>query len=256
VTHASNLSGPRSGRGEPAGESTRRPGAGARALLLDVGAVITRTLFESHRDTEQVLGLPAGTLTWLGPIDPSTDALWRRMLAGGITERNYWEQRALEVGTLLGERWQPVDLFRRARHPEPDRSVRPEAVAAVAAARAAGARVGVLSNELELFLGKAFAEGATLLRAMDAIVDGTRTRVLKPDLRAYALATEALGVPAADTVFVDDQPRNVEGARAAGLRAVWFDVRDARGSFEAALRALDALPAAGPAREPTHRGTP
>lgn len=230
--------------------------AGARALLLDVGAVITRTLFESHRDTEQVLGLPAGTLTWLGPIDPTTDALWRRMLAGAITERNYWEQRAQEVGTLLGERWQPADLFRRARHPEPDRSVRPEAVAAVAAARAAGARVGVLSNELELFLGPAFVAGATLLRAMDVVVDGSHTRVLKPDVRAYALATEALGVPAARTVFVDDQPRNVEGARSAGLQAVWFDVRDARGSFEAALRALDALPAWGTAQRTTDRGTP
>ena len=57
------------------------------ALLLDFGAVISTSLFECHRETEQLLGLRPGSLTWLGPIDPSTDALWRSMLRGEITER-------------------------------------------------------------------------------------------------------------------------------------------------------------------------
>jgi putative hydrolase of the HAD superfamily len=34
------------------------------ALVLDFGGVISRTLFDTHAQTEQALVLPAGTLTW------------------------------------------------------------------------------------------------------------------------------------------------------------------------------------------------
>ena len=36
----------------------------AKALILDFGGVITRTMFETHAATELALGLPAGSLTW------------------------------------------------------------------------------------------------------------------------------------------------------------------------------------------------
>ena len=52
-----------------------------QALVLDFGGVISRTLFETHDTTERALGLPAGTLTWRGPFDPASDALWREMQA-------------------------------------------------------------------------------------------------------------------------------------------------------------------------------
>jgi putative hydrolase of the HAD superfamily len=31
------------------------------ALIFDFGGVISKTLFETHADTEQALGLPSGT---------------------------------------------------------------------------------------------------------------------------------------------------------------------------------------------------
>ena len=49
---------------------------GNRALILDFGGVVTRTLFETHDITERSLGLPAGTLTWRGPFDTTTDPLF------------------------------------------------------------------------------------------------------------------------------------------------------------------------------------
>jgi len=61
-----------------------------RALVLDFGGVISRTLFETHGQTEAALGLPAGTLTWRGPFDPASDALWCDMQAGRLSERDYW----------------------------------------------------------------------------------------------------------------------------------------------------------------------
>ncbi len=82
-----------------------------RALILDFGGVVTRTLFETHDITEKSLGLPAGSLSWLGPFDTSTDPLWVSMQRREITERQYWEARAAEVGRLLHA--QAVQLLAR-----------------------------------------------------------------------------------------------------------------------------------------------
>jgi putative hydrolase of the HAD superfamily len=119
----------------------------ADALVLDFGGVITRTLFETHDITERSLGLPAGTLTWMGPFDPDNDPLWQRMQADEISEREYWQERIGEVGRLIGEQWSSINSFmRRARAVEPAAFVRPEAVVAIEEVNAAGKRVAVLSN--------------------------------------------------------------------------------------------------------------
>jgi putative hydrolase of the HAD superfamily len=211
----------------------------AEALVLDFGGVITRTLFETHDQTERSLGLPAGTLTWMGPFDPDTDPLWQRMLSDEISEREYWQARAGEVGRLVGEEWDSVDtLLRRVRAADPDEFVRPEAIAAIGEAKAAGKRVAVLSNDLDLFYGPEFRQQFSLMDEFDAVVDATYTKVLKPDPRAYRLLLDAIRLPAESCVFVDDQQRNIDGARAVGLKAVYFDVRDARASYNAALAVL------------------
>lgn len=211
----------------------------AKALVLDFGGVITKTLFETHAETETALGLKPGTLTWRGPFDPDTDLLWRRMQAGEISERDYWLARARETGALLGETWDRMDqLLRRARGADLMRSVRPEALAAIRTAKAAGKRLAILSNELDLFYGADFRETLPFLADFALIVDATYTKILKPDPRAYRLVTDGLGLAAPDCVFVDDQVKNVRGAEAVGMRAVHFDVRDPADGFARALARL------------------
>ena len=48
--------------------------------------------------------------------------------------------------------------------------------------------------------------------------------MLKPDPRIYHLVLDRLGLPAEQCLFVDDQPGNIEGARAVGMQTEWFDV--------------------------------
>ena len=211
-----------------------------KGLLLDFGGVISVTMFERHARTEQALGLAPGTLTWLGPFDAQGDALWRDMCADNIAEREYWARRAAQVGRLLGEDWDTLTLFRRTHGPNPNLNVRPEATRIVRKAKAAGARVGILSNELELFYGRETIDNLDILKLMDCLIDATHTHILKPDPRAYALGVEAMGMPASEIVFVDDQARNVEGARKAGLVAVHFDVTRPGESFAEAERLLGA----------------
>ena len=210
-----------------------------KALILDFGGVISRTLFETHDVTERALGLKPGTLKWRGPFDPLTDDLWQMMQRRDINERDYWLQRTKEVGALVGEEWTSMETFvQRARGAEPETIVRPEAIWAIDEAQAAGCRLAILSNELDLFYGKQLRERLPLLEKFDVISDATYTGILKPDARAYGACLSALDLPAQDCVFVDDQLKNVEGAEAVGLPTVHFDVTNPKSSYARALAAL------------------
>lgn len=208
---------------------------GERALILDFGGVVTRTLFETHDVTERTLGLKPGSLTWRGPFAPETDPLWVSMQRHEISERDYWLTRAREVGRMVGEDWTDMQTFvRRARGAEPELVLRPEARAAILRVKAAGLKLAILSNELDLFYGVEFRRRFPLIDRFDVIVDATHTGILKPDPRAYEQVLAELGLPREACVFVDDQLRNIEGAGAVRLPFVHFDVtRPAEGYAQA-----------------------
>ena len=211
----------------------------SKALVLDFGGVISRTVFETHADNERALGLAPGTLAWRGPFDPEGDHLWRDMQAGLISERDYWYARARETGKRVGEEWTTLPQFlQRIRGDQPANAIRPEALAAIAATRRAGRKLAILSNELDLFYGAGFRAKLPFLADFDLIVDATYTGILKPDCRAYQSIGDGLALPLGDCVFVDDQQRNVEGARAAGMQAVAFDIARPAESYAEALALL------------------
>ena len=210
-----------------------------KALILDFGGVVTRTMFETHDITERALGLPAGTLTWRGPFDPAGDPLWRSMQAREITERDYWMTRTRETGRLVGEDWADMQTFvQRARGADAELVIRPEARAAILKVREAGLRLAILSNELDLFYGVEFRKRFPLIELFDVIVDATYTRILKPDPRAYEQVLAELGLDRKNCVFVDDQKKNIEGAEAVGLPHVHFDVTRPAESYDQALEML------------------
>lgn len=209
------------------------------ALILDFGGVVSRTMFETHELSEQALGLAPGTLTWRGPFCPESDPLWVEMQDGRITEREYWLTRARETGTRVGEQWKTMaDMVIRTRGDQVERVIRPEAQAAVRRATACGLKLAILSNELDLFYGRGFASRLPLLRGFHAICDATYTGILKPDPRAYLACCGALGLAPERCVFVDDQLRNVDGARRVRMQAVLLDVRNPAAGFDEAFRLL------------------
>jgi len=212
---------------------------GDRALMLDFGGVVTRTLFETHDITERALGLAAGALTWRGPFDVATDPLWVSMQNREITERDYWMTRTAEVGRLVGEDWTDMKTFvQRARGAEAELVLRPEAREAITRAKAAGLRLAILSNELDLFYGVEFRKRFPLIDLFDVIVDATYTKILKPDPRAYEQVISQIGLPREACVFVDDQLKNIEGADAVGLPNVHFDVTRPADGYARALSML------------------
>ena len=210
-----------------------------KALVLDFGGVVTRTMFETHDITERALGLAPGSITWRGPFDTATDPLWRSMQAREITERDYWMTRTREVGQLLGEDWTDMKTFvQRARGADAELVLRPEARDAILKVKQAGLKLAILSNELDLFYGVEFRKRFPLIELFDAIVDATYTKILKPDPRAYEQVLAELGLDRRNCVFVDDQKKNIEGAEAVGLPYVHFDVTRPAESYARALEML------------------
>ena len=210
-----------------------------QALVLDFGGVISRTLFETHPDTEAALGLAPGTLTWRGPFDPESDPLWQSMQRDEISERDYWCQRTAEVGQLVGQQWTQMHEFVRAgRGSDPDRVIRPEALIALNIARRSGYKLAILSNELDLFYGREFRDRLPFMQWFDVITDATYTEILKPDPRAYVLCLQSLHVQPEQCVFVDDQFRNIKGARNVGMQTVHFSFMEPEPGYRQALELL------------------
>lgn len=210
-----------------------------KALILDFGGVISRTLFETHELSEQALGLPNGTLTWQGPFHPESDELWQKMQNGEISERDYWLHRTKEVGLLLGQNWTEMQtLVQKARGNDVEAIIRPEAIQAIQIVKAAGLQLAIISNELDLFYGFGFSQKLSLLKNFDVIEDATYTKVLKPDPQAYLSCLASLQLAATECVFVDDQMKNINGAKQVGLHTVHFDVKNPVLSFEQALNFL------------------
>jgi len=206
-------------------------------LLLDFGAVVSKSLFETTAAIEKTFKLNPATLDWSGPLPGKQDSLWQTMLAGEITEREYWYKRARQLSTMVGEPLSIQDIISRSR-PRIDDICRSQAIAAMHTTKTAGATVAVLTNELLLFYGSARVNESSVLSSFDHIFDASYTKILKPDPRAYAMVTAALDVKPSQIVFVDDQIANIEGARLAGYRAIHLDLNRPQAAFDAALDSL------------------
>ncbi|NLP40435.1 MAG: HAD family phosphatase [Corynebacterium pollutisoli] len=80
---------------------------------------------------------------------------------------------------------------------------------------------GILSNLPAGLAKRARAEHEWLER-VDAVTMSCDIGLIKPDPRAYAVALDAMGVSAKDTVYVDADPVNVAAAAELGMQAVHF----------------------------------
>ena len=202
-----------------------------RHALFDFGGPLLLTPFELIDRAERSLGVAPGSLG-RGPFDPDGDPRWKAWQAEEITEREYWQEKAAPFGLDI------PGLMRHFFEPSGNHLVRAETWALVDEVRAAGKQAGVLTNDLSAFHGPEWREPIMVLAQVHPLVDLSLTGHLKPHPKAYEAAIEAMGVPPDEIAFLDDQPNNVDGARRAGIAAVWFDPTDPTGSiarFRAAL---------------------
>jgi FMN phosphatase YigB (HAD superfamily) len=109
--------------------------------------------------------------------------------------------------------------------------------AIVSQLRAAGHRLGILSNTCDMHYDY-FADGryAPIPSAFEVVVLSYRLKSLKPNVEIYLEAARRAGVAPHRVFYTDDKPENVEGACRAGFDAVLFTTA---ADFAAQLRRRD-----------------
>ncbi|MEZ5097750.1 MAG: HAD-IA family hydrolase [Nocardioides sp.] len=209
-----------------------------QGLLLDVGVVLLKSAWEIADEFERSTGIPERTIPGRGPFDEGGDPLWERHLAGELTERDYWlgnADEAVRRGAPLGGH--PHLMRAMFQHPAID-PARPGAVALLRAAKEAGVVTAVFSNELMDFQGREWVEAQEWFPLFDVVYDATEQGIRKPDPASYAGVVAAVGLRAERLVFVDDNPRYVQGGVDAGMQSVFLDVLKPDDAFAEAARLL------------------
>ncbi len=97
-----------------------------------------------------------------------------------------------------------------------------ETLAWVKSLKAAGLRVGVLTNMPLDFVPNYSACTGDLRGLLDAEVISADVDLVKPDPKIYELALARIGLRADEVFYFDDLAVNVEAARAVGMRAACF----------------------------------
>ncbi len=212
-----------------------------QGLLLDVGVVLLKSAWEIADEFERLNGLPPRTIPGRGPFDDGGDPLWERHLAGELTEREYWLGNA-DVAVSRGAPLNGHPHLMRAIFQHPGIEVsRRGAVDLLRRAREAGVLTGIFSNELMDFQGREWVEAQPWFPLFDVVFDATERGIRKPDPASYAAVVAEVALPAGDLVFVDDNPRYVDGGTAGGMQSVLLDVLDPDAAFGKAAELL-ALP--------------
>jgi len=193
------------------------------ALLLDIGDVITAPVFDQFDELEPIIGRP---LDGRGPLDPDNDPDWGRYQAGEITLTNYWELYAERNGF---DDWK--EIFRELALKLPHRFGDQSAYELMADARAAGYKVGVLTNDGVGIAGEDFFASLPEFQALDAFVDARKFGSAKPAPEPYLRAAEALDVEPERVVFLDDADYCIEGAERVGMTGVQVNPIDKSEAF-------------------------
>ncbi|MGH9134450.1 MAG: HAD-IA family hydrolase [Ilumatobacteraceae bacterium] len=201
-----------------------------KALVLDIGDVITDLLWKSLDDFERVTGRSG---LGRGPLDPDGDPIWRRHVAGEIDIGAYWDEVAARQGYAD---WKV--MYREIADSSPQRFSDPDAVALMSDAREAGFQVAVLTNDGVSITGRQFFESRPEFQALDAFVDARAFDQPKPLPESYLRTARVLGVDPSEVVFLDNTPDCVEGARDVGMTGVLVDPLDKLPAFDRARQLL------------------
>ena len=198
-------------------------------LLLDAGGTVVFLDASACEGVARGLGIALAAAVVEKAL-PIAAASYARAVASGASHEDGWSlqmHRLLEVAGISATDAERLLPALRAEHDRFNlwRRVPEGLPGAVAAARAAGMRVGVVSNS-EGKLPELFAR-VGLDEAFDLVVDSALEGVRKPDPELFWRACRRLGVAPERCLYAGDLPEvDLAGAARAGMAAVLVDPLD------------------------------
>jgi len=212
------------------------------AVLFDAGNTLVHLDYARlAAGVGEALGMPLAAADLEAAAGPAALAMEQQHLR---TDRERGAAYLLELFARVGvpaERTEPLRAALLAMHERQHLWAANDARvgAALARLRAAGFRLGVVSNSD----GRAAAALAAcgLLEHFEVVIDSGEVGIEKPDPRIFALALDRMGVAPDDAIYVGDLYEvDVVGARAAGLDAVLLDPHGVHADRDV-IRARDVL---------------
>lgn len=177
------------------------------ALVVDFGGVLTTNIWDAFGEFCSAEGLDRESVKDLFRSDPEAMRLLRGLETGELDEAGFEPRFAGLLGLADSEGL----IDRLFGGLGPDEIM----IGAVRAARAGGAKTGLISNSW----GLGIYERAPVDLFDETVISGD-VGLHKPQPEIYLLACERLGVSPGDCVFVDDLRENVTGAEAVGMEAI------------------------------------
>jgi epoxide hydrolase-like predicted phosphatase len=182
--------------------------ASRKGLLVDFGGVLTTNVFESFQAFCAAEGLAPGTVRDRFRADPEAQRLLFELEEGRLSEEEFEPLFAAVLG--VAEPAQLIDRLFAGMRPDE------EMLGAVAAAKRAGVRTGLVSNSW----GKGRYDRSRFPELFDGTVISGEVGMRKPLPEIYALGAESIGLPPEECVFVDDLPPNLKPAAQLGMATV------------------------------------
>lgn len=180
-----------------------------------------------HREVLEIMHVEV--LTGRSSIDGAREERFRRLLAAAGVETG--NERAAHLARQYRE------AYERAWRPVPG------ALDVVARLKRRGLAIAIVTNNLRAEQEQKLAR-CGLDRHVDTLVTSEEVGVAKPDARMFQTALDRLQAGAHEAVMVGDAwATDILGARAAGVRAVWFNRRGGARPDDGVVELRDLEPA-------------
>jgi putative hydrolase of the HAD superfamily len=183
-----------------------------KSVVFDFGNVIC---FPPAQEKLERAAADAGL-----PVDQFLRAMWKDRLPydGGETPQEYWRKVAAHASTEFDD-----SLIERMVEHEIGfwNTFDARVLQWIRTLHAAGFTIGILSN-LPHPIAASLRGTPGFLEHFDHVTFSCDLRLFKPQAAIYEHSFQGLGVAPEETLFIDDKIENVEGARAAGMRAELF----------------------------------
>lgn len=146
--------------------------------------------------------------------DDDPDSQFARLERGELSLEAYltWSRQDLPGAETI---WDPESAHFLFRH----LTVVPEVVERIYQLKERGFLIGLLTNNIAE-AWPTVNDGLPIDDLFDVVINSAFVGMRKPEHRIYVHALEKLGVRAEHAVFLDDNPVNLEAARACGLNVV------------------------------------
>lgn len=204
------------------------------AVLFDLGGVVLGSPLHAIRDYEAELGLERNAIN-LVAMNTAPAGAWSRLERGELEMEAFYPAFEADCRAAGIEMDARVMMQRMSEATAP----RPIMLRAIERLRAAGLRVGALTNNWAHTSDEAAPErddGTRALKArFDVFIESSVEGLRKPDPKIYTLACERLERSPDEIVFLDDIGPNLKPAKAMGFATIKVDAP------EPALAELQAL---------------